>query len=145
MRHRRIVIALLVLGVALAGCNAPSSSEKAEEPSSASESPAAGSQLAPGLYDLGDSKVQALGTLEWSDLEGGFWLIADGTRASDDASATVAVIANGADFESQLEPLKGKAVVAIGTRLDGASVRMAGPEIQIESIEEVTGTPGAAE
>ena len=145
MLQRRIVIALLVVGVALAGCSAPSSSEKAEEPSPASDSPAAGSQLAPGLYDLEDGTSQALGTLEWSDLEGGFWLIADGTKAAGDASATVAVIANGAEFERELESLKGKSVVAIGTRLDGASVRMAGPEIEIESIEEVTDTPGAAE
>lgn len=150
MVQRLLMVALLVAGlgvagVGLTGCMVPTSSERSEDPSPPVESPATSSRLAPGLYDLEDGTSQALGTLAWSDLEGGFWFIADGTKAEGDAGATVAVISNGASFQSQLEPLKGKSVVAIGTRLEGASIRMAGPELEIESIEEVTDTPGAAE
>ena len=145
MRPRLIIVALLLLGVALSGCTVPTSSERTKDPSPPSESPSTGSRLAPGLYDLEGGKAQALGTLEWSDLEGGFWMIVGGTEAEGNVGKTVAVIANGADFQRLLESLKGKQVVAVGTKLDGVSIRMAGPEIEIDSIEEVTDTPGAAE
>lgn len=59
--------------------------------------------------------------------------------------AVIVVIANGADLESELKPLDGKTVVATGTRAEGVSIRMAGPEMRVEKIEEITDTPGAAE
>jgi hypothetical protein len=109
------------------------------------ENPAAGSRLAPGLYDLEDGRAQALGTLGYSELEGGFWSIIGGTQAEGSEGGIVAVIANGAELESQLTPLKGKTVIVTGTRLNGASIRMAGPEIDVTQIEEISDTPGAAE
>jgi hypothetical protein len=35
--------------------------------------------------------------------------------------------------------------VVTGTKLDGTSIRMAGPEIEMTSVEEISDTPGPAE
>lgn len=143
-------LAALALALVVGGCAAPE--PKAEEPSppaqAPSESPsgdAAGLRLAPGLYDIEDGKVQALGILEYRDLEGGFWAVTDTTVTEGGEAKVVAVIANSDYFMRQLEPLKGKTVNVIGKRLDGASIRMAGPEIEVESITEMTDTPGISE
>ena len=147
MARRWIVITLLLVGLGLVGCTGQEPSPDASGQNSSSppaDSPAGGTQLAPGLYDLEDGSVQAVGTLEYSDLEGGFWLITGGTASEGNVGETVAVIANGGDFTSELEALRGKSVIAKGKRLDGASIRMAGPEIEIESIEEMSATPGPA-
>ena len=54
----------------------------------------------------------------------------------DPAAAGVggAVVANGADFAQQFKELEGLSVIVTGTRLDGASIRMAGPEIQATTV-----------
>lgn len=101
-------------------------------------------RLAPGMYDQEDGTVVVLGTLEWIDLEGGFWAIIDGSQ-SDNAGGTIAVISDPTGFEGELDALKGLPVSATGTRFDGVSIRMAGPEIELTTIEEVTDTPGPAE
>ena len=54
--------------------------------------------MAPGLYDLDDGSVVAVGTVEHRDLEGGFWAVIGGTEAEGDAGKVVAVIANGDEF-----------------------------------------------
>ena len=151
---RKTIVAALVLAVALsfAACSTaepvpvptPSEEQPAISPDGAAGG-AAGSRLAPGLYEIDGGLVQALGTLEWVDLEGGFWAIKGGFEAEGTLGETVAVIANGPDFETDLKALEGKTVLATGTRLDGASVRMAGPEIEISKVEEISDTPGIAE
>lgn len=131
-------IALVLGACAPAQTPAPSEPEPAEE-----ESPAAGSSLAPGLYDLEDGRVQAIGVLAWIDLEGGFWAVTDTTAAG--AGGNVAVLANGDELSRTLTPLTGKPVSIIGERFDGMSIRMAGPEIVVETVEEMSGAPGAAQ
>jgi hypothetical protein len=108
------------------------------------DDPAAGIGLAPGIYELEDGIVQAIGTLEWVDLEGGFWALTDGTAAGDEGG-NVAVLANGDELKATLEPLEGRQVSVTGERFEGASIRMAGPEIIAETVEEIDDTPGAAE
>jgi len=156
--HRIGLAALLVvLALSLAACTAaprqpdagntpsPTPTQTPDTTATPGDDPAAGLRLAPGLYDMPDGKAQALGTLGYRDIEGGFWVIIDGTQPEGDKDAVVAVIANGDEFQRQLEPLKGKQVTVVGTKVDGASIRMAGPEIEIESVEEITDTPGIAE
>lgn len=139
------VCAFLVLG-ALAGCTAaPAPEPFPATPPATEQPPAAGLRLAPGLYELEDGTAQVMGTLGYRDLEGGFWQITGGTEADGGSDKVIAVIANGADFESQLKALDGKQVFATGTKLEGASIRMAGPEIEMTKIEEVSDTPGIAE
>lgn len=104
-------------------------------------SAAGGSRLAAGLYDLPNGVVQAVGTLRYLDIEGGTWAI---TRSTDSDEA-IAVVANAIDLEGYLKKLSGKTVMAKGVRLDGASIRMAGPEIEISDISEVSDTGGTAE
>jgi len=153
MRIRRItplvVSALLaLLVISTGGCaqsETPPSPAPSGEPGAETPPPASGLRLAPGLYELEDGKAQALGTLEWRDVEGGFWVIVDRTGAEGGDGAAVAVIANGAEFQDELKPLEGRQVIVTGDRLEGASVRMAGPEIEVDSIEEVSDTPGIAE
>ena len=69
----------------------------------------------------------------------GSGVVTGGTQATGDRGATVAVIANGDAFRSQLEPLKGQQVRVIGTRSDGVSIRMAGPESSGTSPRDTVG------
>lgn len=132
----------LVLAFALVGCaSSPETTTPADQPAGSGD--AAGMRLANGLYDLEDGTAQAIGTLAYKDLEGGFWAIVGAPGAEPDA--VIVVIANGADMASTLRPLEGKTVVATGTRAEGASIRNAGPEMNVDKIEEITDTPGAAE
>lgn len=144
----RIVSALLVLVLAgsLVGCGSSGTMKPAENPGSipATSGPpsdgAAGTRLAPGLYELADGSAQALGMLEYRDLEGGIWVIVGGTEATGDVGKTVAVIANADELAAQLDGLKGATVIATGKKLGGASIRMAGPELAVTSIEKVEDT-----
>lgn len=147
MFARITLIGLAVaLAFALVGCATPPEPQRGAEPEPVpQESPAAGIRLAPGLYDLADGTVQAIGTLERSDLEGGFWAVVGGTEAEGDVGKVVAVIANGDAFAEELTALEGRTVDVLGKRVEGASIRMAGPEIEATSIQEISDTPGPAE
>jgi len=130
----------LSLALVLAGC-------ATDDPATGIEdgdvgTPGTELRLAPGLYDLEGDTVQAIGTLTWVDLEGGFWAVVDTTGAED---TNAAVIANGDELADVLAPLEGRQVSVVGERFDGMSIRMAGPEIIAETIEEIDDSPGAAE
>jgi len=136
---------VLVMALALTACAATTPEEPDVVTPPADGGAASGTRLAPGLNDIDGGKVQAVGTLEWKDLEGGFWAIIGGTESEGNLGTVVAVIANGDDFADDLEGLEGRTVMATGTRLDGASIRMAGPEIEIDSISEISDTGGPAD
>jgi hypothetical protein len=128
----------LAVSVALAGCGSadtatPASSPTAQ-PTSAPGGGAGGTKLAPGLYDLEDGTVQAVGTVEYRDLEGGFWAVLGGSEAEGDAGKVVAVIVNGDEFADQFEEHEGLSFILEGERVDGASTRMAGPEITATKV-----------
>ncbi|MEI6450530.1 MAG: hypothetical protein WCP98_11375 [Actinomycetes bacterium] len=140
--------AIATLPAALAGCGAGAADEPPAPSASSTPGggPATGTKIAPGLYDLEDGTVQAVGTAEHRDLEGGFWVVAGGTAAEGDVGKTVAVIANGDDFAQQLKELEGLSVIVTGTRLEGPSIRMAGPEIRATSVVAADDAPpGPAE
>jgi hypothetical protein len=141
-----VVAAILLLSTAACGGDpAPETRSPASGPSPAGSAPPAGTKLAPGLYDLADGSVQAVGTVEYRDLEGGFWVVMGGTEAEGDAGTVVAVIANGADYADQFRQHPGLSFVVDGTRLDGASTRMAGPEITVTRVTLVEDDAGPAE
>jgi hypothetical protein len=134
-----LLLLAIVLALTVAACaGAPAADEGTAPPA---EGPTTGLRLANGLYDQDDGTVLALGALERFDLEGGFYAI----TGSPEGEGNIAVIANADEFEGELRALLGKTVSVTGTRFEGASIRMAGPEIVITSIEEITDTPGAAE
>ena len=116
-----LVFLAILLALTLGACAAetPVTDEGAAPPADDST----GLRLANGLYDQEDGTVLALGTLEWIDLEGGFYAI----TGSPEGDGNIAVIANASDFTDELEALLGKTVSVTGTRFDGVSVRMAGP------------------
>jgi hypothetical protein len=139
-----IVAVLAVFTVlAVAGCGATESTTTTLQP--APDGPSTGARLAPGLYDLADGTTQAVGTLQWIDLEGGFWAVIGGTEATGDVGTTVAVIANAAKDDPAYVALAGATVQVVGDRVSGASVRMAGPEMEASSIEGFSDTPAAYE
>ncbi|KAF0209405.1 MAG: hypothetical protein Q8S43_01035 [Actinomycetota bacterium] len=141
-----VTLTALVLAMALVGCtSSPTSKPITNTPPPAVETPATGTRLAPGMYDMQGGTVQAIGTLEYRDIEGGVWAIIGGTQADGNLGETVAVIANAAEFSGQLKALTGKTVIAIGRRAGGMSIRMAGPEMVLESISEISDTPGPAQ
>ncbi len=141
MKLRLVVLsALMALGLVLGACGSSPDRAIAPETKPPTATPdggaaAGGTQLAPGLYELEGGRAQAVGVLEYRDLEGGMWVIVGGTQAEGNEGATVAVIANPAEFSATLKELQGKRVIADGRKLDGASIRMAGPEIELGSIE----------
>lgn len=116
-----LVVAVLVVAL-VSGCRTGSRSD--EPPSDV-----------PGIREQADGSVVAVGTLEWVDLEGGFWAVTADSVGDATPPATIAVIANGADFESVLRPLAGETVSVSGRRFEGISIRMAGPEIEMVSVE----------
>lgn len=138
------LILALLLGLALAGCTSAETPDVAS-PGDAAGDAAGGLRLANGLYDQEDGSVIALGVLEWIDLEGGFYALTGAPESEGDPDANIAVIANADEFADELETLVGKTVQISGTRFDGASIRMAGPEVTIDSVQEISDTPGAAE
>ena len=156
MRRRRthalttaaVVVAAAILLLAAAACGgdpAPETRSPVARPSPAGAAPPAGTKLAAGLYDLADGTVQAVGTVEYRDLEGGFWVVIGGTEAEGDAGTVVAVIANGADYADQFTQHPGLSFIVDGTRLDGGSTRMAGPEITAMRVTPAAEDAGPAE
>lgn len=142
----------LSLAVVLAACapaDEPETGAPPVEPEvgAPGEMPGGETRPAPGLYDLGDGTAQAIGTLAWIDLEGGFWAVTDPTTAGSEGTGptTIAVIANGDELDGELRPLEDSMVVLTGERFEGASIRMAGPEIVVETVDVIDDTPGAAE
>ncbi len=153
MRNRLIsLLAVAVLLGALMGCTAEKPADTGSNGTPTTDAPvatppgdAAGTKLAPGLYDQPDGTVMAIGTLEYQDIEGGFWAVLGGTQAEGNVGQIAAVIANADSFPAQTKANKGLAVIVTGTRLEGASTRMAGPEIEATSIEAASDTGGPAE
>lgn len=143
MKYRTVkVLAALSLAVSLllVGCSAA-----APTPDAGSPGDAAGMRLAAGLYDQQDGTVLAIGTLEWRDVEGGFWAVIGGTEADGNAGDVAAVLAGIEKDDATYVALDGKTVEVKGTRNEGASIRMAGPEITVTAITEISDTPGIAE
>ena len=139
------LIATLPAALAARGAGAQDAAPAPSASSAPGGSAAGGTKMAPGLFDLEDGTTQAVGTVEYRDLEGGFWAVIGGTEAEGDVGKVVAVIANGDDYAQQLKELEGLSVIVMGTRLEGASTRMAGPEITATSVVAASDAAGPAE
>ncbi|MBS3956329.1 MAG: hypothetical protein KGZ40_02160 [Clostridiales bacterium] len=133
MVTRIAIAAVLVSIVMIGGCgreNAPSVTQ-----------PSGSTQAVdpPGLYEIDETTVRAVGILDRVELEGGFWAVT-GVASSDGAESTViAVIANADTIESELANLRGFYVEVTGRRFDGVSIRMAGPEIIADEVRALEG------
>ncbi|GAB4264298.1 MAG: hypothetical protein Kow00122_19880 [Thermoleophilia bacterium] len=80
-----------------------------------------------------------MGVLRRVDLEGGFWAVTNALPGGepDEGDKIIAVLANADDLGLDLESLEGAYVSAVGKLLGGASVRMAGPELQLDTLAKV--------
>ena len=132
-----MLVAALAAGLVACSGGSTSPTPSASPPASAGGvpiGPAAGTKMAPGLYDREDGSVVAVGTVEYRDLEGGFWAVIGGTEAEGDAGKVVAVITNGAEFAQVFLQDKGLSFEVYGKRAGDASIRMAGPEITARRV-----------
>ena len=138
MTRAPALIMIAVVSLALSSCGSPDSTITTSN--SVQPTP-----VRPGLYELAGGRVRALGVLAYRDLEGGFWAVTDappGLPVSPDARV-VAVIANAADLTSvDFKALEGRSVAVEGKLVDGASIRMAGPELEAESVTAVATDSG---
>jgi hypothetical protein len=142
-------LAAVVAAAGVAACGGPDqgaspAAATSASPAAATSTPAptggspagqaAGSKMAPGLYDLEDGTVVAVGTVEHRDLEGGFWAVVDGSQSAGSEGDVVAVIINGARYARQFSENEGLTFEVYGTRSGEASARMAGPEIVADRV-----------
>jgi hypothetical protein len=91
-----------------------------------------GHQGTPGIETQPDGGARASGYLNRSELEGGFWVL---TAEESEESLVVVVLVGAEDLGIELEEHVGELSIAEGTLVEGgASVRMAGPELEVESL-----------
>lgn len=90
--------------------------------------------LRPGMYDLGEDRWRAVGTLRHEDLEGGFWAVYD-ALPGEPGGTRLSVLLNADELGAK--KLEGRYVEAVGVREDGPSIRMAGPELRTSTLREV--------
>lgn len=92
----------------------------------------------PGLYEIEDGTVQAVGILNFRDLEGGFWAVVDTVDPEEaDEAEIVAVLGPTEEIPAPIGSFEGRYVSVVGERRD-ASVYQAGPFVEIMSIEVIT-------
>lgn len=128
---RSAVAALLLVPLAASACATGPSADVPGEPSQT-----ASRTLAPGITEWAQGTVEAAGWVAWVDVEGGFWALEDAPRTSSsvDRPKIVAVLLPSAATEKAIEGLEGRYAVATGALQGGASIRMAGPELVVDTI-----------
>ena len=95
----------------------------------------------PGMKQLADGRTEAKGILVWRDLEGGFWALADTTDANNTTNVkNIAVLRFTSTFVEEnggvgLDKYDNQYVRVIGSTVEGMSFVMAGPEINVKTIE----------
>ena len=121
---------VMILLVTAVGCAAPRSSA----PPPPGSSGKVGAMPEPGITELGGGRVVANGWVTEVDLESGFWAIDSLPPTSSANHTTVAVLLPGKVTAEQLANVRGTFVGAEGVLQQGASIRMAGPEIVVDAL-----------
>lgn len=144
VRMRIAVLYLAVVAVALGGCGSQPESQAprdiqsgpSEEDTVTDEAPSLGQIAPPGLYQLPDGTLQALGILNFRDVEGGIWVVAR-TGVPEEAAVApiVAVVKLEDDLAVDLQTMNGTYVSVRGTADDDSA---AGPMIEATSVEVVS-------
>jgi len=138
------VFVLILAGfliLVLVGCGSSGPKEPPTSTTPPNPGPRTGTLARPGLYAVEGGRSHALGVLEYRDLEGGFWAVVDAMPGqSTDTAQLIAVLVGADKLGIDLEALKGHYVSADGTLAGGASSRMAGPELTVDTLKEVSDT-----
>jgi hypothetical protein len=130
-----LLAALSLLALTLSACATPGS-----EPQPAPAPPPPGSSgkvggLVVGIEDLGGGRVVASGWVDYVDLESGFWAVMSAAPTQSAVQPeVVAVLLPGEVTTADLENVKGTFVGAEGVLQEGASIRMAGPEVVVDAL-----------
>lgn len=135
-----VPLALVLVAVVLAGCAAGGGSSSAgSSPATGGPRPTGRTVIRPGLYQLGEGRVRAVGTLRHVQLEGGFWAVAAAAPGSVTGSTPNVALVLGIE-KLGLDPASfdGDYVAVVGTVHGGVSVAAAGPEIDAESIQRLS-------
>lgn len=125
----------LVLSLVLVGCSV--SAPGTGGPSGPGPSgPGSSIPPRPNYTESADGTVEAVGYVGRSDLEGGFWAIYDSAPgpSSTPRPKIVAVLLPGKVAEPAIAALDGSLVTLTGRARKGASIRMAGPEVLVDTI-----------
>lgn len=133
---RIVLIAGVVAFLAAGGC-APAPSPT---PSPAPAPPQGGPGSAvprPHLETQADGAALAYGWVIRMDLEGGFWALTDADPSMHGIGTTVVVLLPGKTAEKDIAALADRYVRATGKAVEGVSIRMAGPEMTVDAIEEL--------
>jgi hypothetical protein len=132
------LVAWLTALLVVSGCAAPPAPTPSPGPTPAPSPGAPGTALPrPGLQTQADGTALAFGWVVRMDIEGGFWALTDADPTAGAAGGTVVVLLPGKVAETSIAALAGKYVRATGTQGSDASIRMAGPEMTVDSIEEL--------
>ncbi len=136
----RLLAIALAASVSLCGCAAeqsgsgkPPASRSPTETTPTETTPTQPGTVEPGIKDLPNGRVQASGTVRHVDLEGGFWAL---TKLPDDplsSKVDIVVVVVNAE-EVGLPILEGQDALVNGTLNEGASIRMAGPEMTADEV-----------
>jgi hypothetical protein len=104
-------------------------------------SPQAPSSVAPrtmgaGISDLGDGRVEAAGYVIREGIEGGFWTLSDRPMSTSSVvqPKIIAVLLPGSVSEAGIAARENSFVVVSGQLQTGPSIRMAGPEVIVDTI-----------
>ncbi len=126
---------VLLVSVALGACAVPSSPiQPVPTPGGAG---GGGLVPRPGLDKRADGTAVARGWVVHSDLEGGFWTLVDAAPDADASGKVVVVLLPGKVTEAEIAALDGSYASATGRMKTGASIRMSGPEMTVETIEKL--------
>lgn len=149
-----LMIALAVLVLATVACadetdqggsgstttSTPSGSQTTTTGGGTPGEPSQETPVAPGLHEREDGTVQAVGILDYRDLEGGFWAVVDTSDpAQADDADVVAVLGSSDEIPGPIKSYEGKYVSVIGLQRD-VSVYQAGPFVEVQSIKVVSDT-----
>jgi hypothetical protein len=138
MRTNLTAAALLVTTLALSACastTVPPTSAPAPLPPGASGK--VGAMPVAAVTDLGGGRVVANGWVAYEpELEGGFWAVMDMAPSTSSVvqPKIVAILLPGTVTVEQLKNVEGTFVGAEGVLQEGASIRMAGPEVVVDAL-----------
>jgi hypothetical protein len=129
--------AIVALAVSVVTC-APAASPSASAPAVPTSAPVPGGPAVrrPGLERPASGPAVAYGWVVHETIEGGFWALVDGppSPASAEQPKVVVVLLAGRVPEAEIARLEGSFARASGKVSDGVSVRMAGPEMKVDTI-----------
>jgi hypothetical protein len=129
---------VLLAGVTMLGaCGAASSHSPTATPSPTPSRVVIGSMpVRPHLQKEAGGRVLATGWLRHFDLEGGFWaLVAEPPGVTTSAPIVIAVLLPGSVTTAAIASHDGAYLIVEGMMSGGASIRMSGPEVLVDSIK----------